>query len=103
MNWIAPFEGRDNDVFGLGVSYLGISPAARRFGSDVVFYTGAGSRYYGNETVFEATYLCQVSPWWTLQPDLQYVIHPGAGIPAGSGTRPLGNAVIGGIRAAITF
>ena len=103
VNWIGPFEGRDSDVFGVGVSYLGISPAKRRFGSDVVLYTGSGSPYFSNETVLEATWLCQVTPWWTLQPDLQYIVNPGAGIPVGTDTRPFKNALIGGIRATLTF
>ena len=74
LNLTAPFAGRDNDVLALGVSYLGISSAKRRFGSDVVMYTGLGTPYFSNETVLELTYLCQLTAWWTLQPDLQYVV-----------------------------
>ncbi len=103
LNWSAPLDGRDSDVFGLGVSWLGISPAKRRYGSDVVFYTGAGAPYSGNETVLEATYLCQLTPWWSLQPDLQYIVNPGAGIPIGPDSKPLKNALVGGLRATITF
>ncbi len=103
MNWAAPLAGRDSDVFGLAVSYLGISPAKRRFGNDLILYTGVGSPYSSNETVLEATYYCHLTPWWTLQPDLQYVINPGAGIPGGSATKSLKDALIGGIRAIIVF
>ncbi|MDR3530970.1 MAG: carbohydrate porin [Rhodopila sp.] len=103
LNWKGPFEGRESDVFGLGVSYLGISPATRRFGSDVVAFTGTGSPYQGNETVVEATYLYQVAPWWTLQPDMQVVVNPGAGIPSSFSRTPLKNAFIGGVRATVTF
>jgi porin len=103
MNWTAPFAGRDSDVFGIGVSYLGISPAKRRFGSDVVQFSGSGSPFASDETVLEATYLCQLTQWWSMQPDLQYVVNPGAGIPVGSVTKPLKNALVGGIRATITF
>lgn len=103
MNWKGPFEGRENDAFGIGVSYLGISPATRRFGSDGVAFTGTGSPYRSNETVVEATYLYQVAPWWMLQPDLQIVVNPGAGIPSSFSSAPLKNAVIGGVRATIVF
>jgi len=103
MNWMGPFEGRENDVFGLGVSYLGISPATRQYGNDVIFYTGSGYRYNSNETVVEATYLYQVAPWWALQPDVQIVVNPGAGIPSAYSSKPLKNAVIAGVRATITF
>jgi porin len=103
MNWKGPFGNRENDIFGIGVSYLGISPATRRFGSDVVAFTATGSPYRGNETVVEVTYLYQMAPWWTLQPDLQIVVNPGAGIPSVFSSKPLTNAAIAGVRATIIF
>ena len=103
MTWKAPFPGRDNDAFGLGMSYQGISPAARRFSRDVVFFTGSGTPYLGNETVVEATYLYQITPWWTMQPDAQYIVNPGAGIGSNPGAKPLRDAFIIGVRATITF
>jgi porin len=68
-----------------------------------VAFTGSGSPYAGNETILEATYLLQVTPWWTLQPDLQVVINPGAGIPGAASAAPLKNDVITGIRTGILF
>jgi porin len=103
VNWMGPFASRDSDVFGIGVSYLGISPATRRFGNDVVAFTGSGSPYASNETVVEATYQYQVAPWWTLQPDLQVVINPGAGIASSVSHTPLKNDIIGGVRATVVF
>ena len=103
MNWIGPFEGRDNDVFGLAFTYLGISPAKRQFGNDVVFYSGTGFPYTSNETVFEATYQYQANSWLVLQPDLQVVINPNAAMPSQFSPVPLKDAVVGGIRASITF
>jgi porin len=103
INWIGPFDGRENDTFGLAVSYLGISPAARRFGDDLVFFTGSGAPYASNETVIEATYQAQLVPWLALQPDLQVVINPSAGLPIGTATKQLKNAVVAGVRATITF
>jgi porin len=103
MNWKEPFHGRENDIFGFGVAYLGISPAKQQFGNDVIFFTGSGSPYNRNETVLEATYLWQVAPWLMLQPDAQYVITPGAGIPSPSSRTPLKNAFIIGIRTSVQF
>jgi porin len=103
LNWMAPFEGRDNDVAGLAVSYLGISPATRRFGSDVVAFTGSGAPYAGNETVIEGTYLYQATPWLSLQPDVQVIINPGAGIPSSFSPTPLKDDVITGVRVSIVF
>lgn len=103
LNWIGPFAGRENDTLGLGVSYLGISPAARRYGDSVIYYTGHGTPYASNETVVELTYLYQVTPWWAMQPDLQIVVNPGANIPSPASSKPLKNDLIAGIRATITF
>jgi porin len=111
MNWKGPFHGRQNDTFGFGAIYLQISPAKRQYGNSVVFYTGAGSPYSSNETVLEATYLWQVTKvtktgetaWLTLQPDVQYVVNPGAGIPSPYSRTPLKNAFIIGLQSTIHF
>jgi porin len=103
LNWKAPFAGRDNDAFGLAVSYEGIGPAARAFSSDVVFFSGSGMPYNRSETVIEATYQYQMAPWWLLQPDAQYVVNPGAGIPSSLSSEPLKDAFIIGVRAVVTF
>ena len=48
---------------------------------DTAFYNpGVYSPVRHNETFFEATYQYQVMPWWQIQPDIQYVFNPGAGI-----------------------
>src|SRR3989442_15373156 len=41
------------------------------------------------------TYSAQLGSWLTVQPDLQYVIHPG-------GTRATQNAVVSGLRVAVS-
>ena len=92
----------DNDVFGLGLAYLGINPFFQRFGDETLF-TGLGSSVKSNETVVENDYLYQAAPWWSLQPDLQYVINPGAGVPSSGNRRSLMNAVAAGIRTAFKF
>jgi porin len=103
MNWKGPFHCWPNDTFGFAAAYLQISPAKRQYGNSVIFYTGAGSPYSSNETVLEATYLCQVTPWLQLQPDAQYVVNPGAGIPSPYGSTPLKNAFIIGLHSNIQF
>lgn len=99
INWRAPFEKRDDDIFGLGVAYLGISPAARAFSRDLIAFGRGKVPYASNETVVEATYKAKVSEALTLQPDLQWVINPGAAIPGAFGGRvPLPDALVIGIR-----
>ncbi len=56
------------------------------------------------ETFLEATYQYQVTPWWQIQPDFQYIFNPGAGVanPNSPGQRVKDEAVIG-VRTNILF
>jgi porin len=103
VNWMGPFEGRDNDTFGIAATYLGISPSLREYSRQVVAFTGKGFPYAGNETVLEMTYLLQATAWLAIQPDMQVVFNPNAGIPSVYSSVPLKNDVILGVRASVTF
>jgi porin len=103
VNWKGPIAGRSNDVAGLAVTFAGIGANARQFSEDLVDYTGRGVPYDRGETVLEATYRAVLAPWLNLQPDMQYVFNPGAGIPTVQSPRPLKNALIFGVRATINF
>jgi porin len=77
---------RDNDVLGVAVAYghLNNNPQDNEESSNP-----------GYEIVFEATYQMELTPWLSLQPDLQYVVHPsGTDIP---------NALVLGARATVSF
>jgi porin len=103
VNWHAPFPERPDDVAGLAFSWLGISPAARRFSRDLVAFGAAASSYAAAETVVEATYQAAITNWLTLQPDIQLILNPGAGIPGPFGPKPLADAIVVGTRATIKF
>lgn len=80
--------GRDKDVCGLACSYTHISDEARDdFGAAVASH---------HETVIEATYQITLADWLTFQPDLQYVINPGA-------TAETANATVIGARFMLNF
>ncbi len=92
-----PIEGRPHDVLSFAVAYAKISPdaaAADRDASAVV-------RNY--ETVFELDYSARVAPWWTIQPDIQYVVHPNGGQNPTDPTQRIGNAFVTGIRSTVKF
>jgi porin len=36
---------------------------------------------HDQETVLELNYLAQVTPWLTVQPDIQYIVNPGGLVP----------------------
>lgn len=74
-----PFAHRDDDTFGIGMGYAKVSSQASGLDEDTGRYTDAYYPVRGSETFVEATYQYQVTPWWQLQPDCQYVFRPGAG------------------------
>ena len=50
----------------------------------------------------ELTYQAKLTPWWMLQPDLQYVIRPSGGVLNDDGSiRP--NAWVVGLRSVLNF
>jgi porin len=81
---------RPEDKLGLAFCYGSVSPAYRTLGNQ------QGVPGASFESVAELTYSIRLSPGIALQPDLQYVLHPG-------GTRQNGNALVAGFRAIVDF
>ena len=84
----APFPSRADDELELAVAAAGNGSHYERA------QTAAGVPAAG-ETTVELTYLAQLGSWLALQPDVQYVIHPG-------GTRATRNALVLGLRLAVS-
>lgn len=82
--------GREDDVAGIGLAW-GHLTSAERDAIDAEGFVAADA-----ELVVEATYRWQITPWLSLQPDVQVVIDPG-------GRSDLGTAVVTGLRTAIRF
>lgn len=91
-----------------GAVYTGLIPGRREDKTGVSFCYGQMSSGYmtlGNtqgipgpsfEAVIEFTHSIRLAPAIALQPDIQYVIHPG-------GSRQYGNALVAGFRAVVDF
>ena len=78
------FDGWDDDVLG----------AAFAYGS---FSNNAASSYpEDNEKALETYYKVQVTPWFTLSPNIQYIANPG-------GSNTAADALVFGLRAQLTF
>jgi porin len=75
--------GRDWDTLALGVSYLEMSSEIRRAQEDInatlasVGQSPAFSVLADYEAVIELSYKFQLAAWWTVQPSIQRVLHPG--------------------------
>jgi len=100
----APFSSRLYDTAGIGMGYASISPRAIAADRDAIA-AGTPMPIQNSETFIEATYQYQVAPWWTLQPDAQYVFNPGGGVPnpnSPTGQR-IKNETVLGLRTTLTF
>jgi porin len=99
-----PFAGRADDVFTFGVSYAKISKNVAALDQDTLALNGPPYPIRDQEVVFEASYQAQIAPWWTVQPDLQYIVHPGGNVPdPNNPNMTVGNALIAGVRSTIKF
>ena len=96
--------GANNDSLGLAYGYGHISGRAAALAEDTARFSGAFVPRRGSESVIELTYQAQITPWWILQPDAQYVFNPGGGIinPLNPYSRIKNEAVLG-LRTSLTF
>jgi porin len=94
--------GRPDDKVGIAAAYARIGDNARGLDADIGLF---GNFFYpvrSDETMIEMMYQTQPKPWWTLQPDLQYIIRPGGGVLNPDGRlRP--NAWVIGLRSTLNF
>jgi porin len=100
------FNSRPDDTTGLGVAYSRVSPRATAFDRDVVNLAGQAMPIRDYEAIVELTYQMKLAENWSLQPNLQYVIHP-AGHAADprdtSGTAAIRDALVLGMRTMLKF
>ncbi len=78
------------DVAGLALAYSSVS------GDFSDGQRAQGLPGFSNETVLEATYRVNLAPWWSVQPDLQYVFNP-------SGQDGSHDALVLGVRTSVAF
>jgi porin len=105
FNVIGMVPSRPADIFGAAITYANVSPAARGYDRDVNAATGLSAPVRNFEAVIELTYIAQIIPGLNLQPDLQYIIHPGGNVadPLGSGLAPIRNALVVGVTTQVRF
>jgi porin len=99
-------ERRANDTTGLGFAVGRVSPAAAAYDRDVATMLGWAIPVRDFEAVIEWTYQWKLADKWFVQPDLQYIFHPGGNIgnpldPSGRSAIP--NALVLGTRMVMRF
>ncbi len=83
---------RDQDILGLALARSFISGNY----SDLQVIQNPGTANFSGETTLETSYKIALAPWWSLQPDFQYIWNPGgrSGAP---------NATVLGLRTSVAF
>jgi porin len=71
LTWTGLFDARPRDKFGVGI---GVVRGGEPFQQAQL---AQGNLAYGYETSFELTYRAVLSDWLTVQPNIQYIVHPG--------------------------
>ncbi len=104
VNMKAPLPGRTGDTFGIGYGWAHVSTRAGDLDKDRMTFSGTAIPIRSSETFIELTYQAQIAPWWTVQPDLQYVRNPGGGLlnPVNPSER-IGDELVFGLRTTLTF
>jgi porin len=98
------FTARPDDVLTFGVAYAQISRDAVAADQDALAANGPPSFIRDYELVFEVSYALEVAPWWIIQPDFQYIIHPGGNVADPNNPDvTIRDAVIAGLRSTFTF
>ncbi|MGS0740791.1 carbohydrate porin [Glaciimonas sp. GG7] len=100
----SPFIYRTTDTFGLGVGYAHVSKKTAALDRANNLYNGTSDPVRSSESFVEMTYQYQVTPWLQLQPDIQYVFNPGAGVVNQyDPLRRVKNELVLGLRTNISF
>ena len=96
--------GRADDVLTFGVSYAKISKDAAALDQDTLALNGPPYPIRNEEVLFELSYQAQIAPWWIVQPDLQFIVHPGGNVPDPNNPNvTVGNALVAGVRSTVKF
>ena len=97
--------GRPGDGFGIAAAFAKVSGAARAADREANLVSGLAAPVRDYEAVLEATYDAVVLPGLTIQPTVQYIVHPGGNIasPLGDGLTPIPNALVVGATTTVRF
>jgi porin len=90
------FAGRDDDSIGLGISYSRISSTLVAAQNAANAASPGSVSVQSAETTIELNYRAQLTPWFSLMPNLQYVIRP-------NGVTTIPNAFVLGLQVRLTF
>jgi porin len=106
IEFIGLSDKRPDDKFGIAAGYARISRRAQQLDSDYRNFVSPDWPHRSFEGLLTAVYQYQIRDGWTVQPNFQYIIHPGGGATSPFGAfpgQPLKNAAVFGLRTTLKF
>ncbi|HEY4971281.1 MAG TPA: carbohydrate porin [Steroidobacteraceae bacterium] len=106
IEFIGLSDARPKDKFGIAAGYARVSPWAQALDADFQQLIGPAWPARSFEGLVTAVYQYEVRAGWTLQPNFQYIIHPGGGATNPLGPLPgklLKDAAVFGLRTVLKF
>jgi porin len=106
IEFIGLSDQRPKDKFGVAAGYARVSPRALALDGDFQQMLGPAWPVRSFESVVTAVYQYEVRAGWTLQPNVQYITHPGGGATNPLGTpagKVLKDAAVFGLRTVVKF
>ncbi|NOJ43311.1 carbohydrate porin [Bradyrhizobium australiense] len=106
IEFIGLYDSRPDDKFGIGIGYAHVSKRAQQLDADYRALVAPGWPVRSFEGLFTAVYQYQIRDGWTVQPNFQYIVHPGGGAANPSGPlagRALKDAAVFGMRTTVKF
>jgi porin len=98
--------GRPDDLAGIGVAFGRISPQAAAADQAKVIFSSDPMPIRDYEAMVELTYQARITKDWSVQPDFQYILHPGGDVPNPNdpnAASPIPNAMVIGVRTMVKF
>jgi len=106
LEFIGLVDTRPHDKFGIAVAYAHVSSQAQALDRDFQSFYGSGWAVRTSETLFTASYQYEVTGGINLEPNVQYIHHPGGGATDPLGLLPhvvLKDATVLGLRTIVKF
>jgi porin len=106
VTYKGPLASRSGDTLGLAFAYGHISPAASALDEQTITLTGTPMPIRDFEAAIELTYQWKLADNWFIQPDVQFIVHPGGNIAdplAPMTASPIPNALVIGTRTTLRF
>jgi porin len=107
VEFVGLSEQRPKDKFGIAAAYARVSPWAQALDTDFQHLNGPAWPVRSYEGLLTAVYQYEVRAGFTLQPNFQYITHPGGGATNPLGTNQPGkvlkDAAVFGLRTVLKF